>query len=126
MIRGLSLLLIVLTGSLLTACGGGTAMFRENPQHTGISNSSAPKQLDKLVWKYSAPDKIYSSPVISGDTVYVGCKNGFVYALDLDKGHVKWSFETKGNVEAPVAVSGNTLYIGSWDGYLYAVDIDSH
>ena len=75
--KGLSLFILVLTGSMLTACGGAS-MFRENPQHTGVSESSAPQRLDKLVWKYSAPDKVYSSPIVAGDTVYVGCKNGSV------------------------------------------------
>jgi len=122
MIKGFSLFLIAILISLLTGCGGGAAMFRENPQHTGVTSSYAPQKLDKLVWKFTAPDEVYASPVVSGDTVYIGCKNGIVYALDLREGHVKWTFETKGKIEAAVAVSGDTLYVGSWDGHLYAVD----
>ena len=126
MLKGFSLFYIAILVSMLTGCAGGTSMFRENPEHSGVANSSAPRELDKLVWKYSAPSKVYSSPIVSDGTVYIGCKDGSVYALDLYDGHLKWSFATKDNVEASVAVQGDTLYIGSWDGYLYAVDIDSH
>ena len=81
MFKGFTLVSIALLTSLLTGCGGGVAMFREDPQHSGVTSSSAPRELDKLVWKYSAPDKVYSSPVVYDDTVYIGCKDGSVLRI---------------------------------------------
>ena len=60
-IRASIVSLLLVTSALLSACGGGTAMFRENPAHTGLAKSSAPTALNKLVWKFSAPDKIIPS-----------------------------------------------------------------
>jgi len=124
--RALGISLVVSAQLLLSACGGGSTMFREDAAHSGVSQMEGPIKLDRLAWKFSAPDKIYASPVVSGDTIYIGCKDGNLYALDLEKGNVKWKFKTGGNIEAAVAVQGDTVYVGSWDNYLYAIDTSTH
>jgi len=41
-------------------------------------------------WKLG--DIAYSSPVISGDTVYVGANDGMLHAFDINTGQEKWAF----------------------------------
>ncbi|MGB3082666.1 MAG: PQQ-binding-like beta-propeller repeat protein, partial [Candidatus Omnitrophota bacterium] len=65
--------------------------------------------------------EVNSSPVVSGDTVYVGSEDGFLYALDKESGDLKWKFQTGSAVNSSPAVSGDTVYVGSEDGYVYAV-----
>ncbi|MDT8282173.1 MAG: hypothetical protein RQ982_05090 [Gammaproteobacteria bacterium] len=56
------ILLAAITGLSLTlsACVGNTSMFRSDASHTAVYPASGPTRLDKLDWKFSAPDKIYS------------------------------------------------------------------
>ncbi|MCK5642077.1 MAG: PQQ-binding-like beta-propeller repeat protein, partial [Gammaproteobacteria bacterium] len=85
---------------LLAGCGGGgTAMFRGDISHTGQMSSSGPTSLDTLVWKQNFPDKVYASPVSDGENVYLGCKDGQLYALNQNTGKIQWSFRTGSNVE---------------------------
>jgi type IV pilus assembly protein PilY1 len=41
-------------------------------------------------WKLG--DIAYSSPIISGDTVYVGANDGMLHAFDINTGEEKWAF----------------------------------
>jgi len=107
----------------LTACGSGkTSMFRGDISHTAVYSESGPTRLDKLVWKYSAPDKTYSSPVVANGTIYLGSNDKHLYAIDQNTGQMKWSFKTGGNIESTPAISNGIVYVGSWDKTLYAIN----
>jgi outer membrane protein assembly factor BamB len=62
-----------------------------------------------------------SSPVVVGDTMYLGCDNKLL-AIDLPSHKVRWEFATGGAVRSSPAVAGPVVFVGSEDGRLYAVD----
>lgn len=67
---------------------------------------------------------IVSSPAADGNTVYVGSRDGRLYAIDARTGERRW---TRGDTPAWVitspAVRGDTVYTGSSDGFfVHAVD----
>jgi outer membrane protein assembly factor BamB len=64
---------------------------------------------------------IVGSPVIDGDTLYVGSSNGKLYALSLDLNE-KWSFRTGDKIWSTAEVSNGAVYVGSADHNLYALD----
>jgi outer membrane protein assembly factor BamB len=77
------------------------------------------------VWSVRLPGRAYaggvlSPPAVSGDTVYVGSNNGFLYGLDRRTGAQVLSFEIGTWVASGPAISGNALLAGAWDGNLYA------
>lgn len=111
---------------MLTSCmGGGASMFRADAEHSGAKESAGPQVLDSLAWKYQAPDKVYSSPIAYDGEIYIGCNDGFMYAIDNQTGLMKWKFRTEGNVESTPAVVDGVVYIGSWDKHVYAVDTET-
>ncbi|MFU8854360.1 PQQ-binding-like beta-propeller repeat protein, partial [Micromonospora sp. SL1-18] len=63
---------------------------------------------------------IQSSPVVAGDTLFIGSNNGRFYALDKATGNVLWEHEIGAWVGAGPAASGNTVVVGAYDGNLYA------
>jgi hypothetical protein len=73
-------------------------------------------------WSYETGGGVYSSPTVSGGTVYVGSSDDHLYALDAKSGSVQWSYETGGNVGSSPTVSGGMVYVGSYDNHLYALD----
>ena len=73
-------------------------------------------------WEFKTGDKIWSTPAIDGDTLFIGSFDNKLYALSVADGSKKWEFETEGAIAAMPLVYDNTVYIGSFDRYLYAVD----
>lgn len=74
-------------------------------------------------WKeFETGDKIWSTPAVSDDTLFVSSFDKKLYALDTADGSKKWEFETEGAIASTPLVYDNTVYIGSFDRYLYAVD----
>jgi len=82
-------------------------------------------------WRFEAgPDAPFawswdfwlSSPAVFAGTVFVGCGDGSVYALEATTGRRLWLHPTAGRVRSSPAVSDGVVYVGSMDGRLYALD----
>jgi len=70
---------------------------------------------------------IYSTPLVIGDLVFVGTYTGKVYALNANRGVVRWiypreGFETVGAIVGNIISDGTALYFGSANGKIYALD----
>ena len=73
-------------GSLLTsAAAADWPLFRGNALQTGVVDEALPDKLE-VRWKVTLKDGIESTAAIVKDTVYVGCFDGHLYALDLATG----------------------------------------
>jgi outer membrane protein assembly factor BamB len=101
------------------------AMFRGNPQHTGVYDGPGVQQFTKIKWQFHTDGQVLSSPAVAGGTLYVGSADHHLYALDLAAGTLKWKFKTEARVTSSPAVSGGLVYFGSFDGSFYAVDASS-
>lgn len=70
---------------------------------------------------------VLSSPVISGETVYVGTQHptwkppGRIYGLSLSDGETEWEHETKDVIISAPGVAHGRLYVGDFGGTLYAI-----
>ncbi|MFB3896690.1 MAG: PQQ-binding-like beta-propeller repeat protein [bacterium] len=63
---------------------------------------------------------IFSSPVISGKTVYIGSSDGYLYAIDILTGNVVWKQDFDSPIVSTPAIAGNTVYVVTIDGTVYA------
>src|SRR5689334_17631678 len=77
---------------------------------------------DSLLWKFTTDSAIYSSPAISGNTIYFGSSDRNLYALDRSTGKLLWKFPTKGQVNSSPAVHDNKIIFASTDGNIYGID----
>lgn len=98
------------------------ATFRSNSAHSGVSSAPGVPEFHKLKWQFHTKAAIYSSPIISGDTVYIGSNDHNFYALDLVTGNVKWKFETGSHVQGSAAVSNGSVFFESYDSNFYCLD----
>jgi outer membrane protein assembly factor BamB len=72
-------------------------------------------------------EKLWTSPAIQGDTVYVSTFDGHVCALSAETGELlDWSFQSEVGFASSPVIYGNTMFLGSFDRYLYAVEIGSN
>ena len=59
------------------------AMFRANPEHTGVYNAAGLPKFHNVKWKFHTAGLVISSPAIDATTAYVGSTDGNLYAVDL-------------------------------------------
>jgi outer membrane protein assembly factor BamB len=62
-----------------------------------------------------------SSPLLVGDTLYVGDWTGRMWAVDAKSGRTKWVHRVGGAIKGAAALSGNRLYFGAYDGHVYCL-----
>ncbi len=63
---------------------------------------------------------VETSPILSGDVIYVGASDGKVYGVNKDSGEVVWLFNAGAPMFSSVAISGNTLIVADFSGNVYA------
>lgn len=98
------------------------AMFRGDPQHSGIYTSPAVAAPGKVKWRFQTKGQVISSPTVSGGLVYLGSSDRYLYAVERESGAEKWKFKTESRVASSPAVADGSVYVGSFDGTFYAVD----
>jgi outer membrane protein assembly factor BamB len=94
--------------------------------------------IDTVKWEYMTSGEIHGAPTIVNETVYVGCKQGNIYALDSSTGEEKWVFKTPsnslnsvGNGMSSINMVDGTVFIGrdtneESDGpNVYAIDAET-
>ena len=107
------------------AIGSGRwGMFGGNPQHTRYVAETLQPPL-KQIWSTRTQGPIVASPVVADGIVYVGSRDNNLYALDSQRGTVRFKFATGNRLEAAAVVVGETVVLGSTDGNLYAVHTTS-
>lgn len=76
------------------------------------------------VWDYDIGEDVWATPVIYGDTLYIGTFDKKLYAVDINTGEEKWQqpFETGGPIISKPVVYENTVYVTSFDRHIYALD----
>ena len=77
-------LLLLSTLALCSPAFAQDAMFRGNPQHTGVYAGAGVLQFTKIKWQFHTRGQILSSPTVAGDALYVGGGDHSLYAIDPD------------------------------------------
>ncbi|NJN65491.1 MAG: PQQ-binding-like beta-propeller repeat protein [Chloroflexaceae bacterium] len=88
----------------------------------GILLHSGESQTE-LVWSFSCEEEVRSSPCVSGGSVYIGCYDNNLYALDAASGKFRWKYATEGGISSSPSVWQDLVITGSEDGAVYGVDM---
>lgn len=116
----LATLSLVLSTTLLVAPDTGSAMFRGGALHLG-AYPAAKGSYAGIAWRVQTGGPVRSSPVVVGNTVYVGSTDGRVYALDAASGAVRWQYDAGSSVSATPAVAGGVVVIEAIDGSVHGI-----
>ena len=73
-----------------------------------------------LMEKIKRGEMLVASAVIRAGKVYVGCKEGTFYCVELETGKVVWKATTLGAIDGAAAFAGELVVAGSQDGMVYA------
>lgn len=95
-------------------------LFRGNPLQTGVAEAKLPDQL-AVRWKFQTKDAFEGTAAIVSGTVYIGCQDEHLYALDLATGKEKWRYKAAPFKAAP-SVRDDAVYVGDGDGMFHCID----
>jgi len=98
------------------------AMFRGNPQHTGVYEAVGVPKFSSVKWKFHTDGMVIGSPTVADGEIYFGSSDGNLYAIDAESGAPRWKFEAKSRIPSSPAVAGGLVYFTAYDGKFYAVD----
>ena len=82
----------------------------------------------KLKWVFAYPlaSRARSQPSISGNTIFVGGQNLFLYALDRETGCVRWRTKVEGEIRSAPAIyfgkNDESILVGDYEGNLYKIN----
>jgi outer membrane protein assembly factor BamB len=99
-----------------------TAFFRNDTNHTGFYDTRGLDSLTGPAWVFKTGSRIFSSPVICENKLFIGSDDGYLYALDAGNGNLLWKFRTGGRVSSTPAAFENKVAFMSFDGYVYCLD----
>jgi outer membrane protein assembly factor BamB len=77
------------------------------------------------IWRFATDERVFSSPSVSGSSLYVGVHSRRLLALDVATGSVAWELRLGGPVMSSPVLYDDRIYVGSDDGKLYSVRLVS-
>ncbi|MEZ4587702.1 MAG: PQQ-binding-like beta-propeller repeat protein [Gemmatimonadales bacterium] len=90
------------------------------------SSSTRVRALDRtsgeVRWMVTTGALVLTSPVVAGETVYVGNGGGTLFALDLATGAERWRLRLGYGIYGTPVVAEGRIYLGDDDGMVYAIE----
>lgn len=75
-----------------------------------------------LAWKFLTKDRVWATPVVVEDTVYIASLDHRLYAVNIATGAERWHIQMNGAISAtPVYIDG-ALWVGDFSSTLSQVD----
>ncbi|MBN1137753.1 MAG: PQQ-binding-like beta-propeller repeat protein [Anaerolineae bacterium] len=78
------------------------------------------------LWIFEAGAGFQTNPLVAGDLVYAGNRDGTMYAVyshaHPDRGTLAWSYQAGGPILYSAAYQDNTIYFASNDSHAYALN----
>lgn len=108
----------------LIAAGRNTGLLGRVPTSSSHVLSSQTGTI-KPVWAFQCEDEIRGTPLFFNGSIYIGCYDNNLYALNATNGEFQWKYAADGGiVTKPAAFEGN-IYFGSEDHRLHVVSARS-
>jgi outer membrane protein assembly factor BamB len=102
----------------------GTAAQPAETAPSGDHEESVPVKIEIADgWKKKFDAAVTSSPVICGDNVTFGCRDGNLYCFSLD-GSIKWKYAASTGVGATPACTGDMVVGADYEGNVFCLGLD--
>ena len=79
----------------------------------------------KPLWSFKCEDEIRGTPAYFENTIYIGCYDHNLYALNAADGAFSWKYPTDGGVVSKPAIAEENVFFGSEDKRLHVISARS-
>jgi len=86
-----------------------------------VDGMPAPAGGVKPIWEFKCEDEIRGTPTVSQGTLYIGCYDNNLYALNAADGKFQWKYPTEGGIVSRPVVYENNVFFGSEDRLLHVI-----
>jgi eukaryotic-like serine/threonine-protein kinase len=76
-------------------------------------------------WTFKTDGKIFASPTLVNDVLFIGSEDQNLYAINSHTGKLKWKFKTAGAIHSTVTAQDDMICFGSFDGNYYALNANT-
>jgi serine/threonine protein kinase len=85
------------------------------------TTSIAPAAGIKPIWAFKCEDEIRGTPLVGQGTIYIGCYDNNLYAINSGDGKFLWKYPTDGGIVSRPALYEGNVFFGSEDQRLHVV-----
>jgi outer membrane protein assembly factor BamB len=75
----------------------------------------------KIEWRRELHSRLESSPLVIGDTLYIGSDRGTLYALRTSNGRTRWAFEARHTIKASPSYTEGVIHTADYGGAMFAL-----
>jgi outer membrane protein assembly factor BamB len=75
-----------------------------------------------VIWLKDLHAHLESSPLVVGDTLYIGTDTAKLLAIDIADGSVRWSFSAPGAIKSSPSYDDGRIFVADYQGSVYALD----
>ena len=108
----------------LVGAGRKTGLLGRVPTQTSQVLTAQTGEI-KPIWVFQCEDEIRSTPLFFNGSIYIGCYDNNLYALNATNGEFQWKYATDGGIVTKPAVFEGNIYFGSEDHRLHVVSARS-
>ena len=73
------------------------------------------------LWSYRVGGAVQGGLAVYNGVAYVGCADGYVYAIDILSQELRWQYKVGGPVAATIVAKAGLVYVGTLDNQVYAL-----
>jgi outer membrane protein assembly factor BamB len=74
------------------------------------------------LWSRRLGGAVQGGPTVHDSVLYVGCDDGYLYAIDTSDGSVNWRYQAGGPIRSRIVTANGLIYFGSLDHQVYALN----
>ena len=73
------------------------------------------------LWSYPVGSAVQSGLAVYNGVAYVGCADGYVYAIDITSQALRWTYKASGAIKSTIVANAGLVYFGTLDNQVYAL-----
>ena len=115
-----------ITGTPVPVGNGGTAFTATTlgTVYAVTPGSDISSQPGTALWHVQLGGPVRSGLAFHGNTLYAGCDDGYLYAIDTTDNTVSWKYRAGAAIRSQILVTGGLIYFGTLDHHVHAVKED--
>jgi len=106
------------TGSIAVNNDSVVAVSKSNTSSGKVYNIT--KSGGSITWDTETAGIPYS-PIIAGESIYLGDSQGYVYSINLSSGDINWKYNVGSTITSSVAIDKNHIFVNTANGELIAL-----
>ena len=75
-----------------------------------------------VIWLRDLHAHLESSPLVVGDTLYIGTDASKLLAIDIADGSVRWTFDAPGAIKSSPSYDQGRIFVADYQGSVYALE----